>query len=276
MYHHPHGGDNTNMDEQQPRKEPVILFTETIKADMLRQLQRHYAADEITQGHYWKHGKGCAVGCLTHDPKGGHNRFPVMFGLPEQFARLIDSIFEGLPSDVAKGWPLRVIEAVPVGAILDQAFFDDLALARLHRVLALQNSWPAEDRELVVPAIEGMILALKTGQGFEEAQSTALGASRCALRSSAEYAARSAAWSAARFDAWSIATAARSAATSAAWYAAGDADRDAAATAALSGSLSLSASAAWLVPAVEAKESAWEQEADTLINHLQNLETDPA
>ena len=171
---------------------PNIAFTETVKADMLGQLQQHYEADEISQGHYWKRGKGCAVGCLTHDPMGGHGKFPELFGLPEQFARLIDAVFEGLPSDVAKEWPLRVIEAVPAGAVLDQTFFHGLAVARLHRVLSLQGSWIAADRELVVPAIEGVMLAVETGEGFEEAQSAAWSAADSAAQDTAWYAAESA------------------------------------------------------------------------------------
>ena len=241
---------------------PNIAFTETVKAGMLGQLQQHYEADEIIQGRYWEYGKGCAVGCLTHDPEGGHGKFPELFGLPEQFAYLIDAVFEGLPLDVAKEWPLRVIEAVPAGAVLDQTFFDGLAVARLHRVLALQGSWIAEDRELVVPAIEGVILALETGEGLAEARSAAAAASRAAAReavrpaASAEYAARSAAlstaWYAAEYATAAVAEYATAAAPwSAAEYAAQDAAQDA------------------------AKYTAWEQEADTIINHLQTLQTNP-
>ena len=214
-------------------EKPDIAFTETVKADMLGQLRQHYEADEIVQGQYWEYGKGCAVGCLTHDPRGGHGKFPELFGLPEQFARLIDAVFEGLPSDVAKEWPLRVIGSVPAGAVLDQTFFDGLAVARLHRVLSLQDLWTAADRELVVPAIEGVILALETGEGLAAAESAAEYASASAAEYAAQNAAESAAWSAAR-----AMSAADSAATSA------------------------------------ARSAAWEQEADTLINHLQTLQTD--
>ena len=235
-------------------EEPNIAFTETVKADMLGQLRQHYEADEIIQGHYWEYGKGCAVGCLTHDPMGGHEKFPELFGLPKQFAYLIDAVFEGLPSDVAKEWPLNVIEAVPVGAVLDQTFFDGLAVARLHRVLSLQDLWIAEDRQLVVAAIEGVILALETGEGLAEAQSAAEYADASATRYAAESAATSAAWS-------SATSATRSAAASAARYAAASAAE--------------SAAEAWPAAWSAARDAAWEQEADTLINHLQTLETDP-
>ena len=263
----------------------MILFTETVKADMLRRLHRHYEADEITQGHYWKHGKGCAVGCLTHDPRGGHEKFPELFGLPEQFARLIDAVFEGLPSDVAKDWPLHVIEAVPTGAVLDQTFFDGLAIARLHRVLSLQDSWAATDRERVVSSVEGVILALETGEGFDEARLAALSAASSASReavrpaASAEYAARSASWSAAR-DSVLFTAAAASAATSAAEYAATSAARTAATAASRSAAEYADTSAAEYTARNAAQDAAryaaWEHEADTIIDHLQTLETDRA
>ena len=261
-----------------------IAFTETVKADMLGQLQQHHEADEIIQDRYWKYGKGCAVGCLTHDPEGGHGKFPELFGLPEQFARLIDSVFEGLPSDVAKEWPLRVIEAVPAGAVLDQTFFDGLAVVRLHRVLSLQDLWAAGDRELVVPAIEGVILALETGEGLAEAQSAA----RSAAASAAEDEAASAAWYAARYAAadaaWPAAEsaaadasryAARDATRNAAWSAAQDAARSAARSAADSATRYTARSAAGYAAWSAALSAAWEQEADTIINHLQTLQTNP-
>ena len=50
------------------------------KAATLKQLRDHAKMDQIILGTYWTgngEGKGCAVGCLTHDSNGGHDQLPV-------------------------------------------------------------------------------------------------------------------------------------------------------------------------------------------------------
>ncbi len=89
------------------------------KEQTLAQLNAHAKADEIVQGQYWHGHKGCAVGCLTHRPDGGHDIFPDMFGVPVSFAHLIDSLFEGLEPEEAKKWPLRIMSAIPDGKDLE-------------------------------------------------------------------------------------------------------------------------------------------------------------
>ena len=96
--------------------------TTMTKAETLAQLAAHRKADEIIQGAYWGDGHGCAVGCLTHDPSGGHGRFPDLFGVPVQIAYLMDAIFEALPPEQAKDWPMRVMRAIPEGADLSRAW----------------------------------------------------------------------------------------------------------------------------------------------------------
>ena len=89
-----------------------------LKAHTLEQLAEHRRLDEIVQGQYWTGHKGCAVGCLTHDPTGGHAKFPELWGVPVELAYLIDQLFELLPSAEAVRWPERAMSAVPVGADL--------------------------------------------------------------------------------------------------------------------------------------------------------------
>lgn len=88
------------------------------KKATLAQLRAHRAADQIVKGSYWSDGKGCAVGCLTHSPDGGHDQFPDRWGIPVQVAYLVDQLFELLPVEVAVEWPVRFMSAVPVGADL--------------------------------------------------------------------------------------------------------------------------------------------------------------
>ena len=87
-----------------------------IKQEILAQLKAHYEADEIVKGIYWQNGKGCAVGCTIHS--NDHKEYETRFGIPRIIARLEDVIFENLPNDKAKEWPLTFMKAIQVGADL--------------------------------------------------------------------------------------------------------------------------------------------------------------
>lgn len=109
-----------------------------LKAEVLAQLTRHRQLDQIVRGSgywdgpidannnrnwipgngYWSSGRGCAVGCLTHDPKGGHKQYPTRWGIPIELAWLEDGIFERLPVDDAPHWPIRFMGAIRPGADL--------------------------------------------------------------------------------------------------------------------------------------------------------------
>ena len=99
----------------------MLTYQKETKESVLARLEEHRELDEIVQGLYWVGNgswKGCAVGCLTHDPKGGHSAFPELWGIPVQLAYLIDGLFEALPLEEAKAWPQRIMSAIPVGADL--------------------------------------------------------------------------------------------------------------------------------------------------------------
>ncbi|MBU9944795.1 MAG: hypothetical protein KTQ12_09200 [Dermatophilaceae bacterium] len=164
-----------------------------LKAQVLAELAAHREADQIVQGDYWTDGRGCAVGRLTHDPDGGHDQYPVRWGIPEQLACLEDRVFEGLPESEARLWPERVMAAIPVGVDLDALrLVDRLAVARLRSLLDLAPTWPGSVRDRVVGAIEGVIAALESGD------KDALLAARSAAESAAWSTTSESAWSAAR------------------------------------------------------------------------------
>ena len=101
----------------------MLAFTNTkvTKIELIASLERHAAADAFVKGYYWQDGKGCAVGCSLHDfhaMPGDHAAYEPLFGIPQVLARLEDGIFEGLPTDLAKEWPLRFAHAVRPGADL--------------------------------------------------------------------------------------------------------------------------------------------------------------
>ena len=89
-----------------------------IKATYLNRVLAHRAADEIVQGTYWENGRGCAVGCTIHSSN--HSAYEKELGIPRKLARLQDRIFEGLPLSEAKDFPQAFLDAIPVGADLNQ------------------------------------------------------------------------------------------------------------------------------------------------------------
>lgn len=87
-----------------------------VKEMYVSRVQLHAAHDEIIQGQYWEHGRGCAVGCTIHGNE--HSRYESELGIPRQLAYLQDRIFEGLSNEEAKGFPLAFLAAIHVGADL--------------------------------------------------------------------------------------------------------------------------------------------------------------
>ena len=91
-----------------------------IKQKYVDRVRAHSEADEIIKGRYWENGKGCAVGCTLHS--GDHSSYEDELGLPRIIARLEDRIFEGMSNEKAKEFPLKFLEAVPVGADTSMVF----------------------------------------------------------------------------------------------------------------------------------------------------------
>lgn len=90
----------------------------SIKEAVLRQLQAHYDANEIIQGVYWQHGKGCAVGCTIHSSD--HMKYESELGIPKWLALVEDRIFESLSNNEAKEWPILFIKSINLGSDLDK------------------------------------------------------------------------------------------------------------------------------------------------------------
>ena len=87
-----------------------------IKVKYINRLKDHYKADEFIKGMYWQNGKGCAVGCTIHSDN--HLSYETELGIPQVIARLEDAIFERLPNELAKEFPLQFLSAINVGADL--------------------------------------------------------------------------------------------------------------------------------------------------------------
>jgi hypothetical protein len=239
------------------------------KRKTLAQLRAHRKLDQIVQGTYWREengdSRGCAVGCLTHHPRGGHDQFPDRWGVPVQIAYLMDYIFEALPVDKAKDWPVRIMSAIPVGKDLS-GVYDRWCVWVLRRLVVLAGvSAPVVEvmASLFERAVEGdEPTNMEWAQAAEAARAAqAAWAARAARAAEAARAARAAeaAWAAGAARAAEAAEAARAArAAQAAWaaWAAGAARAAEAAEAAWAARAARAAEAAWAAGAAEAAEAA--------------------
>lgn len=110
----------------------MLAYTKGIsKEEFVAEMRAHQEADRLMKGTYWKEdlNKGCAVGCAIHSiakikhlqlNKSEHSNYETHLGIPEWLARVEDTIFEGLPDERSKSWPLEFSEAINSGADLDK------------------------------------------------------------------------------------------------------------------------------------------------------------
>ena len=96
----------------------TFLGKQSVKTKYVKRVKAHKEADEIIKGIYWEDGKGCAVGCTIEGSE--HERYETELGIPKEVAYLEDSIFENLPNDKAKEFPLKFLQAIGVGKDLSK------------------------------------------------------------------------------------------------------------------------------------------------------------
>jgi len=91
-----------------------------LKAHYLGKAEFHEWIDAFEKGLYWdpQVRRGCAVGCWSQDPTGGHAALAADMGVPEELLRLADGLFEALPDPAFKHWPGRFAQAIAPGADL--------------------------------------------------------------------------------------------------------------------------------------------------------------
>lgn len=255
------------------------------KKDFIKEIKWHQEQDKIVQGTYGNEVDGtsfraCAVGCSIHSinrlkgteyDTSTHKLYETELGIPEWLARLEDTIFEGLPAELAKQWPLRFSRAIKVGVDLEPVKWQFTAFVlseNIERVLSLDIN--DDLKKQVVDAIRGVLVvtedAIQTGVWDDSAAKSARLA-RLAAWSAAEsagLAAWSAAWSAAESAGLAAESAVHSAAHSAdsAVHSARSAARSAwSAAESAAGSAGLAAGSAGLA----ARLAAYERYADKLI-----------
>ncbi len=113
-------------------------FTNTpiTKEKFIQHLKKHQEMDAFEKGHYgqgFEMGdekfKGCAVGCSLRSvalelgieiSTKDHSLYEKYLGIPRWLAHVEDKVFEDLPLEKSKNWPLEFAKAVKVGADLDK------------------------------------------------------------------------------------------------------------------------------------------------------------
>lgn len=161
----------------------AFLNDPKVQTKFIDRVQTHHDLDEIIKGKYWEDGKGCAVGCTVHS--GSHNCYELELGIPEWMARLEDALFEGMPNEHAKEFPLKLLKAIPLGFENWQHIYH-----QIHRFI-LKDICKDTDNKLVKQAICDIITLHMKESKDESAWSAAR---------SAAWSAKSAAWAAAYYS----------------------------------------------------------------------------
>src|SRR6185437_1787258 len=161
-----------------------------LKLKYVQRFEAHRKMDEVIQGTGFENGRGCFVGCTLN--KYDHEAFETELGWPKWLAHLADSIFEGLSEEGAPQFGTDLLEAVPVGVVLEPVWWK-LAILRHQRQLEVLKVNTEEYTEQVRQAIQQVI---------EYCESQLVGAATEERRESAKYAAKYAAESAAKYATW--------------------------------------------------------------------------
>jgi len=202
-------------------------FTDTpiTKDRFIHHLKWHQKQDAFIKGIYSSNEydtfKGCAVGCSLNSvaielgesiDKSEHALYEKYLGIPEWLARVEDTIYEGLPDDRAKLWPIEFGEAINIGSDLNKIKSSFIVYVLESNLKRLQDGKFEQQKE----AVKRCIRLWQRDDLYSDKWRTERSAARSAAESAAWSAAESAAWSAAE----SAARSAESAAESAAWSAA--------------------------------------------------------
>jgi hypothetical protein len=214
-----------------------------LKADIVEEIAKHRAADQIVKGHYGRiNGKwtGCAVGCSIRSlnlrrglklPTDDHDIYETYLGIPRHLAKLEDIIFERLPDGRYLDWPGQFADAIRPGADLSMVWaqfalwmLTDAGFLRItdrnrdaiNDVVVLYRRWVDTGQK---PSTDDWLAARRAAAAAAAAYTDA------AAAADADAAADAYADAAAAADAYADAAAAAAAAAYAAADAAADAER---------------------------------------------------
>lgn len=105
-----------------------------IKQFYVDRLKEHQRLDQLIAGTGWDGEKGCNVGCILHEYD--HGRYPEALGLPEWYAHLCDTLFEGLPKEKRADFALASLTSIKEGCDIEPVKWK-LAILRNKKMLDL-------------------------------------------------------------------------------------------------------------------------------------------
>lgn len=182
-----------------------------LKQTYIDRAEKHYTADEIVQGIYWKNGKGCRVGCLSHDGENAHFELEKQTNIPEWLSCVADTIHEGLTEEESKSWPVRFIKAVPVKVFTKEWSAIDIAkkIKAPFLIMVLESTLETFDHNEypdVKSAVDGSITLWKRDDFGSDDWRAAAAPTRAAAKAAAKAAAAAAAAveEAAEASAWAM------------------------------------------------------------------------
>lgn len=203
-----------------------------LKAALVAEMADHARLDQLVQGDYLRQdGKGCAVGCTisgrllaelgtvealeehVRESGGWHETWAQATGLPAWLGGLDDMVFEGLTVEQSKAWPVRLLDAVPVGVdlspvrdliIRDVVMDPGRGAVACAAIAAESAGFPEQAAELrAVPfdapydVVQRVVTKAREGSGAATAAASAAAAAKRADAAHAAFASASAAYDAA-------------------------------------------------------------------------------
>ena len=164
----------------------------TTKQEVLEQLQGYYDAEEIVREKCRDDGKGFSMSSIFKLAENFNT-----FGIPEILAHLENVIFEGLPNEEAKNWPIRFMSSINVGADLSTVW-RDFAIWLLVDPIdgVIQYTQPGSDAHRVITQVATLYQNGYTQQQMRDASTSAVSAAHAAVK--AAHAAVKAAYAAAQ------------------------------------------------------------------------------
>jgi hypothetical protein len=120
---------------------PIIAFHNDpqLRKELVDRAEFHRAADSYRQSFgYWEvgSGKGCSIGCLSHNPDGAHADLAEKYNIPLSILYLQEYFFENLPVAMARDWTPMVVNSIQCGA--------DLSLVTSRFLLRLLEDLPVD------------------------------------------------------------------------------------------------------------------------------------
>lgn len=133
------------------------------KADFMKEILSHQAADNFTRLTYNEGAGGCAVGCSLKSVAkiknikinvSNHKEYENHLGIPEWIAMIEDKLFENVSLSRMKTWPVEFSQAINEGADLNKIKIPML-------IFIVEQARQHEKNEKSLAAIDGVLTELR-------------------------------------------------------------------------------------------------------------------